>query len=296
VSDIRAVLVTGASTGIGRLVTERLARNGYLVYAGARKESDLQALGSLSNVRSLRLDVTRREDVEEAVDVIQREGSGLYGLVNNAGIVTLGPIVNGNEQEFELAMAVNVTGVYRVTRALAPLVIASAGRIVNVSSVAGILANRNVGAYSMSKHAIEAFTDCLAQELEPVGVYVSAIEPGTFHTRFVENAVARAGASDLLPDCSRYPEPHAVVDAVELALSASTPKRRYLVVPTVDEGRVTIEKQIEQLVQLNEGHRYTCDRNTLVRLLDEALERSQLKQEQAGASDVFDTWNLRLTG
>src|ERR1700730_14887276 len=82
----KAVLVTGASTGIGRKITERLAGDGYFVYAGARKESDLKALGAIKNVRAVRLDVTKTQDIAAAVDAVKKGGRGLYGLVNNAGI------------------------------------------------------------------------------------------------------------------------------------------------------------------------------------------------------------------
>ena len=82
---MKAVLVTGASSGIGRKITERLAADGYFVYAGARKESDLQALGAIKNVQAVRLDVTKPEDIEAARKVIEHGSFGLYGLVNNAG-------------------------------------------------------------------------------------------------------------------------------------------------------------------------------------------------------------------
>src|SRR5690348_2491030 len=82
----KAVLVTGASTGIGRKITERLAADGYFVYAGARKDEDLKALNALKNVQSLRLDVTKQADIEAAVETVKKGGRGLYALVNNAGI------------------------------------------------------------------------------------------------------------------------------------------------------------------------------------------------------------------
>ncbi len=87
----RAVLVTGASTGIGRNVTEKLAAAGYFVYAGARKDADLAALNAIKNVQAIRLDVTRQEDVDAAVATITKAGRGLYGLVNNAGVASPGP-------------------------------------------------------------------------------------------------------------------------------------------------------------------------------------------------------------
>ena len=88
----QAVLVTGASTGIGRKITEHLAAKGYFVYAGARKQADLEALGAIKNVQAVKLDVTKQEDIDAAVATITKAGRGLYGLVNNAGIATLGTV------------------------------------------------------------------------------------------------------------------------------------------------------------------------------------------------------------
>src|SRR5262249_26108739 len=120
-SGQKAVLVTGASTGIGRKITERLAAKGYFVYAGARKEADIKALNGIRNVQAVRLDVTRPAEIAAAAETLRKAGRGLYGLVNNAGIGTIQPVLGGSDAEFDLAMAVNVYGPYRVTRAFAPL-------------------------------------------------------------------------------------------------------------------------------------------------------------------------------
>src|ERR1700678_1228034 len=95
----KAVLVTGASTGIGRKITERLAGHGYFVYAGARKDTDLQALAAIKNVQPVRLDVTSPRDIEAAVATITTAGRGLYGLVNNAGVVTIGSVLDTKMEE-----------------------------------------------------------------------------------------------------------------------------------------------------------------------------------------------------
>ena len=104
----KAVLVTGASSGIGRKITERLAADGYFVYATARKEEDLKALGAIRNVQSIRLDVTHPADIAAAVESVAKAGRGLYGLVNNAGVVTFGTIADMTPEEFDLCMKVNV--------------------------------------------------------------------------------------------------------------------------------------------------------------------------------------------
>jgi len=171
----KAVLVTGASTGIGRKITERLAKDGYFVYAGARKDSDLAHLDAIENVDAVRLDVTNPADIAAAVETITKAGRGLYGLVNNAGVGIIGPLVETKDEDFQWVMDVNVFGPYRVTKAFSPLIVASKGRITTISSISGILSPPRLGVYSMSKHAIEAFGDSLAGEMEPLGVKVTRI-------------------------------------------------------------------------------------------------------------------------
>ena len=280
----KAVLVTGASSGIGRKITERLAADGYCVYATARKEEDLKALGAIKNVQAVRLDVTQPAEIAAAVEVIGKAGRGLYGLVNNAGIATVGTIASMSPEEFDLVMKVNAYGPVSVIRAFEPLLIAQQGRIVNIGSISGVLANQNLAAYAMSKHAIEALTDSLAGQLAPLGVQVSVVEPGNYNSSISKNALARLGADSpalkssgyqVNADRSNYKEPDEVAAAVEQALFEPTPKRRYMVVPNQDEAERTIKKQIEQLVQLNEGQPYAYDRTALIKMLDEALAQAR---------------------
>jgi NAD(P)-dependent dehydrogenase (short-subunit alcohol dehydrogenase family) len=271
----QAVLVTGASTGIGRKITERLAADGYFVYAGARKEADLKALGTLPNVQAVRLDVTNLQDIDAAVVTLTKGGRGLYGLVNNAGIGTLGNVATIKPEEFDLVMAVNLYGPYRVTKAFMPLIIAQKGRITTIGSIAGIVADDTLTAYEMSKHAVESFTDSLAQEMAPLGVKVSVIEPGNYDSQIAKNAAGRLGIAGSFTDRSQYKKPDEVAIATEQALFEPNPKRRYMVVPNQAEAEVTIKKQIEQLVQLNEGQPYTYDRAALVNMLDAALAQAR---------------------
>jgi NAD(P)-dependent dehydrogenase (short-subunit alcohol dehydrogenase family) len=280
----KAVLVTGASSGIGRKITERLAANGYFVYATARKDEDLKALGAIPNVQSLRLDVTQPADISAAVESIRKAGRGLYGLINNAGIGTYGTIAEMNLEEFDLCMKVNVYGPVMMIRAFQPMIVAEQGRIVNIGSVSGVLAGPNIPAYVMAKHAIEGLTDSLAAQLAPIGVRVSVIEPGNFRSDIDKKMLARLSQNEREKvinalggslDVSRDPEPDEVAQAVEQALFAATPKRRYLVAPNSAQAERTVRKQIEQLVQLNEGHRHTYDRATLIKMLDEALEAAR---------------------
>ncbi len=273
----KAVLVTGASSGIGRKVTERLAAEGYFVYAAARKEEHLRALDAIENVDSIRLDVTRPEEIAAAVEFVRKAGRGLHGLVNNAGVAVVGPLTETKEEDLRFVFDVNVFGPYRVTKAFAPLILESGGRITTISSIAGILSRPSLGAYSMSKHAVEAFGDTLAAELEPKGVKVSLIEPGNYRSEISRNASVRMGLGPDSPmaDRSRFPEPDDVATAVVHALFDANPKRRYMVVPERREAELTIGKAIEELVQLNERQPYSYDRDELVKMLDAALGRSQ---------------------
>lgn len=277
---MRAVLITGASTGIGRNATEYLAARGWFVYAGARKAEDLEALGKIANVQPLKLDVTQAADIAAAVEAVTKGGRGLYALVNNAGIATVGSTAETSDAEFDLLMKVNLYGPVQMTRAFLPLISAQKGRIVNIGSISGILASPVLPAYSMSKHAIEAFTDSLATQLADQGMQVSVVEPGNYNSEIGKSAVKRlASAGPDMPkglakadgDRSEFKEPTEVSVAIAAALTEPTPKRRYMVVPNEGEGARTIRKQIEQLVQLNEGQPYTYDRAALVKMLDEAL-------------------------
>lgn len=272
--DHKAILVTGASSGIGQLLTQQLASQGHSVYAGARAPDDLKALAAVTNVKPLRLDLTDSASIAAAVEEVAAAGTGLYAIVNNAGVGTVGSVLDGCEAELDLVLSVNVRGTYRVTRAFAPLVIEQRGRIVIIGSISGILAGKNLSAYSMSKHAMEAFADSLAQEMAPLQVAVSVVEPGAFRTRLAENIKRRMGTTPELPDLSVRDEPHEAVLAVIRALFDTHPRRRYLAAATRTEAHRTLRKQIEQLIQLNQGHAFSLSRDELVRLLDVALEES----------------------
>jgi NAD(P)-dependent dehydrogenase (short-subunit alcohol dehydrogenase family) len=270
------VLVTGASSGIGRKITERLAAEGYFVYAGARSNDDLRELRSIKNVQPLRLDVTKPQEIDAAVATVNRAGRGLYGLVNNAGILTNATVLDTKMAEFDAVMSVNVYGPWRMTRAFAPLIIASKGRMINISSINGFDAPARLGAYSMSKHAVEALTDALAEEMAPVGVQVSVVEPGTFKTDIATNEMQRAGTGARVADfISHAKDPGEVAAVVEKALFESNPKRRYMVAPDAKQASVAIQSQIEHLVEINVNQPYAYDRDTLVRMLDVALKQAQ---------------------
>ena len=285
----KSILVTGASTGIGRNLAETLAENGYHVYAGARKDEDLAALDAIDNVTAVRLDVTRQDQIDAAVAMIAEKGTGLYGLVNNAGIGGGGPVVDTPIEDQTFVYAVNVEGVYRTTKAFAPLVIESNGRIVTTGSIAGtISAFPGFSAYAGSKHWIEAYTDSLATEMEPHGVAVSVVEPGNYKSHIRRSSVARrieqakAAGGEVSEEMKQayeataerelsYKEPDEVSEAFMHALFDDKPLIRYVVVPNAEEQERTIGTKINELVQLNAWGPYSYSRDELVEMLDAAL-------------------------
>ncbi len=288
----QAVLITGASSGIGRNMAETLAKEGYFVYAGARKQADIEELSAIDNIMGVRLDVNVQEDIDAAVQLITDEGRGLYGLVNNAGVGVLGPLIEVDEEDMWFQMNVNVFGPYRITKAFAPLIIESKGRITTTGSLSGILSGFFFGPYSMSKHAVEAFTDSLAAEMQKFDVEVSVIEPGNYRSAAVDALLARMEERGRAVEDSLYreeyenmlerftagydqlyvKEPDEVSAALLDFLRDDHPKRRYMVSPGPRGAEVTIRQVFTELTQLNERQAYTYSRDELVAMLDEALQ------------------------
>lgn len=285
----KSILVTGASTGIGRNLAESLAENGYHVYAGARKEKDLAELDAIDNITAVQLDVTKQDQVDAAVAMIEARGTGLYGLVNNAGVGAGGPVVDTPVATQSFVYAVNVEGVYRTSQAFAPLIVKSKGRIVTTGSIAGTISGiPGFSAYSGSKHWIEAFTDSFATEMEPLGVWVSVVEPGNYKSKIRRSMVSRqlekleASGGEVTEDMKEaykataerelsYKEPDEVSEAFMHALFNDKPLRRYMVVPNEGEQERTIGAKISRLVELNTWGPYSYSRDELVEMLDAAL-------------------------
>ena len=285
----RAVLVTGASTGIGRRTALHLAENGFYVYAGARKDEDLKALGEIENVEGIRLDVTVPGDIEAAVKTITEAGRGLHGLINNAGVVVMAPLTEVTEEDLHFQMDVNVYGPYRVTKAFTDLLIESQGRVSTTGSISGFATWGLGGPYTMSKHAVEAYTDVLASELGPLGVQVSIVEPGNFKSRIFASMIERmqkkgysakgsrfeAQLTSFLerdPSRDEHMDPLPVAEAFLDAMTSKTPKRRYMVTPNQREANMTLRASLRRTAQLNHEQGFALDRKALHALLDEALD------------------------
>lgn len=244
--------------------------------------------------------------------------------MNNAGVNVVAPLIEADESELQFLFDVNVFGVFRVSKAFAPLIIESQGRIVNISSISGTLSGAGYGMYSASKHAVEAFTDSLAREMQELGVKVIAVEPGNFASeigltrckRRVEDTDAKpyvyfeARRQAMLASCKERlaagveeegVPPDAVAAAIEQALFDEQPKEHYLVVPEQVEAGWTIAKAAEEMLQLNANHEYSYSRDELVDLIDANWpfyigEKSWDDEEDAALMQQFmQAWMTRTT-
>lgn len=248
----QAVVITGASTGIGEACAQRLAAAGFHVFAGVRKAKDGAALQQVigDQVTPLLLDVTNADQITAALATVAATVGerGVAGLVNNAGIAVGGPLEFMPMAEFHEQMAVNVYGALAVTQAFLPLLRQATGRIVNMSSISGLASSPFLGPYAASKFALEALSDALRLELRPWGIRVILVEPGNIATPIWEKGLAFADQLEagMPPQAQAYYGPifpfmramltrsrgtpaDAVAQVVEQALTTAQPKARYLV-------------------------------------------------------------------
>ena len=248
-----AVLITGASTGIGAATAIHLAGRGHEVFAGVRKEADGERLqGQARGIRPLILDVTDQSHIDSAAktigDVVEQRG--LAGLANNAGIGRGGPIEYISQDDWRLQFDVNVLGQVAVTRTMLPLIRIATGRVVLVGSIGGRLSSPFLAPYNSSKFALAAIADSLRGELHQFGIKVALIEPGAVKTEIWAKGRQRADelTNELSPEAlERYGavietarkmidfqdrtgvQPVVVAKAIEHALTSGRPKPRYLV-------------------------------------------------------------------
>ncbi|MDT3312771.1 oxidoreductase [Pseudomonas sp. rhizo66] len=185
---MRTWFITGASRGFGILIAEQALRAGDAVIATARNPQDItDRLGDQPNLLAVRLDVTREEQTHQAV----AEGIKRFGridvLINNAGFGVLGAVEETSASETERLFATNVFGLLNVTRAVLPHMRAQrSGRVINISSIGGYQAYMGWGVYGSTKFAVEGITEALHQELAPLGIQATVVEPGFFRTDFLD--------------------------------------------------------------------------------------------------------------
>ncbi|MCP4260581.1 MAG: SDR family oxidoreductase [Planctomycetes bacterium] len=246
----KTILISGASTGIGRHCALGLIKAGFKVLAGVRSEKAGEELAQIApeQIKPVMLDITDRQSIDSAADLVSAKN--LYGLVNNAGIAVVGPLEFLPLEKIRKQFDVNLFGHIAVTQAFLPILRKSEGRIVNMSSVSGLVAFPFLGPYASSKFALEAFSDSLRRELKPWKIMVSLIEPGNIKTPLWNKLLfaAKSTAKNFSPEVEMYygkkimnmqhnarwasenaSAPSAVADAVLHALTANRPKVRYVV-------------------------------------------------------------------
>jgi NAD(P)-dependent dehydrogenase (short-subunit alcohol dehydrogenase family) len=247
-------VVTGASTGIGRGAVKVLTRKGWRVFAGVRKQSDVDSLRHEfgDKVEPILFDVTDADAIRAAADLVRARLSGqtLKGLVNNAGIGVGGPLMHIPVEDIRRTLDVNLFGPVRVTQAFLPLLgtdrslAGGPGRIVNITSVAGKIAPPFLGDYAISKHALEAFSESLRRELMLYGIDVIIVGPGAVATPIWDKAeqmdVAAYGNTDYAAVLQRFKDwfisdgrkglpAERIGEVILAALTADKPKARYAV-------------------------------------------------------------------
>jgi len=246
----QSILITGATSGIGRDAALRLARAGHLVLAGGRRPDALAALArdARGRLEPVTLDVTDPASVAAARALVERRtgGRGLDVLVNNAGYALPGPLEALAERDLRELFDTNVFGLLAVTRAFVPAMRERGqGRVVNVGSIMGRVAMPLLGAYNATKHAVAAMTETLRMELAPFGITVVLVEPGAVRTGFASRALAGlapyrdpaspyatalAGTDDAWARVYRFaPGPAPAGRAIVRAATTARPAARYVV-------------------------------------------------------------------
>jgi NAD(P)-dependent dehydrogenase (short-subunit alcohol dehydrogenase family) len=248
VSAVRAALVTGCSTGIGRATALALDSRGFTVYATARRPETLADLGS-RRITTLALDVDDEASMVAAVAAVEAEHGHVAVLVNNAGYALQGPVEETPIDAVRAQFETNVFGLVRLTQLVLPAMRAAHdGRIINIGSMGGRFTFPGGGFYHASKHAVEAISDALRLEVAPFGVHVSLVQPGPVRSAFVDAAV---GSMEEAPD-SAYADfrrditdrmhqaydgsranlevtPEKVAEVIVSAATSSRPRARYAV-------------------------------------------------------------------
>lgn len=244
------ILISGASTGIGRAAAVHLARLGHTVWAGVRNDKAFHTLekSNVLGLKPIHLDVTQTNSIQEALHRIKKESGMLHALVNNAGVVVGGPVEGLSQSRWREQFDVNFFGMIELTQACLPSLRESKGRVANISSISGRIASPFLAPYAASKFAMEGFSDSLRRELAPHSVRVCVIEPGAINTPIWRKSAAAnreasaeypAAVTELYgPALDRFTKAmekvelnsspvSLVLHALTHALTARTPKTRY---------------------------------------------------------------------
>ena len=285
----KVFLVTGASSGIGLDTVKTLAQQGHQVYAGVRTQASQNRLRLLTNVVPLILDVSCQEHIDKAVEVIATQSGRLDGLVNNAGLGGLGGVLDWTMTELQQLFAVNVFAPINLVKKCFDLLLHSGGRVVNIGSQGGLITSPFFGPYTMSKAALDTYSDVLEQELRHTGIYVSLVQPGNIATNMESNSkvISIERLQRAKPAFAQLVEPmlqnllkEQIVDAkirkpskvdivTEVILQAlfdETPKKRY-VVGTRFEAERLLNELMQRIAQVNESQALGYSDEQLIELL-----------------------------
>ena len=271
------IVVTGASTGMGAATARELARKGFHVLAGVRRQADADALRA-EGIEPCILDITVDSDVAAIADRVAKDPlrRPLRALINNAGIAINAPVETLPIAQWRKQFEVNLFGQIAMIQALLPALLISAGAVVNISSVGGKVVLPTYGAYAGSKFALEAVSDALRREVSDVGIKVAVVEPGAVKTEMAERGIATAEA--LMADMTaaqlaRYDNLAAAVTAqarsfgedgvsaehaakvIAKAATASRPRTRYTIgrdaAILLRVSRVVSDRVLDRIVRLN---------------------------------------------
>jgi len=240
----KVILVTGASSGIGKATAQRLIKEGHTVYVAARRIEKMQDLKELGG-HPLQMDITKEEDIQSVVQTIQGKHGGVDVLVNNAGYAIYGAVEDTSIDDARRQFEVNIFGLARLTQLLLPYMREQKkGQIINISSVGGKIYTPLGAWYHATKHALEGWSDCLRLELKPFNVDVVVVEPGIIITEFGdvlydplvkrsansaygELAKKIAKASKASYDSGNGASPDVIAQVISKSVNSNRPKTRY---------------------------------------------------------------------
>jgi len=271
--DSELIVVTGASTGMGAATAKELARRGFHVLAGVRRQADADSLRA-DHIEPHILDITVDSDIAAIAERVANDSRPLRALINNAGIAINAPIETLPLPEWRKQFEVNLFGHIAMTQALLPALLSSSGTVVNISSVGGKVVLPTYGAYAGSKFALEAVSDALRREVK--GIKVVVVEPGAVKTEMAERGIATAQAlmADMTPtQLARYDDLATAVTAqarsfietgvsaehaakvIAKAATASRPRTRYTIGRDASillrVARVVPDRVLDRIIGLN---------------------------------------------
>lgn len=262
----KTIFITGASTGFGRIAADLLHQKGYTVFGTSRKPGKHQTAFEL-----LEMDLTDSQSIKQAIDIVKQKSDRIDVLVNNAGRVMIGPMEEASDKNIRELFETNVFGLITVTNEVLPIMRKQKkGRIINVSSLAGIAPAPTIGLYAATKHAVEGYSKCLMLEVEQFGIDVVLVKPGEYLTEVFANSIQQELSIDDYQKfnahigklmSTRTPEdmlkPDAVSHLIAELVDADAPKLDHLIGPLADviptlspEQLYATSKQVYELEKL----------------------------------------------